>query len=259
MFGGMPIPLGGMPIVARSRANPKSVSGLVHWLDASDQSTVFTNKTFGTALSATGPCGGWKDKSGSFADVTATSLDAPVWTTGLQNGKPGMVFDVNNNNCGFDGIVAGIPATDPYTAIVVLNINGNSSLDRVIVGGGVSSNCFSVWVPGATVALGATREYTEDLGAATTPFTSPGIAVGAVSFDHTLAANQVQFWLNGAKNGSTTGHTSGVVTAPTQFGNNWSLAGAKCYIFEWLLYRRVLTDSEMALLFYYLRSKWAAF
>lgn len=63
---------------------PKTIPGLTLWLDAADASTI----TIATGVST------WKDKSGNGFNVAqATGSRQPTYTTNLQSGLPGIVFD----------------------------------------------------------------------------------------------------------------------------------------------------------------------
>lgn len=79
------------PRLLRPRAtgfNPKSISGLALWLDATDSSTLTLN---GSAVSE------WRDKSGNgFHFSQGTSNNQPSYT-GTINGKAAIAFDGTND------------------------------------------------------------------------------------------------------------------------------------------------------------------
>jgi len=65
--------------------NPKKISGLALWLDASDLTTI--TKDGSNYVSA------WADKSGNGRNVTqATGSAQPSWQDALQNSKAGIIF-----------------------------------------------------------------------------------------------------------------------------------------------------------------------
>ena len=76
------------PRLLRPRAsgfNPKSISGLSLWLDASDASTITLN---GSNVSE------WRDKSGGSPNASqATAASQPAYTSSAINGRPAVDFN----------------------------------------------------------------------------------------------------------------------------------------------------------------------
>lgn len=71
--------------------NPKSISGLVGWWDASDSATVTLNS---------GNVSEWADKSGNGRTLSqATAANQPAYTTGAVNGRNAIVWPSTTNSC----------------------------------------------------------------------------------------------------------------------------------------------------------------
>lgn len=85
------------PKLLRPRAsgfNPKSISGLAQWLDASDATTL-------TLVS--GAVSTWSDKSGNSRNASqSTANNRPITTT--VNGKTAVLFDGTNDLMTFTGV-----------------------------------------------------------------------------------------------------------------------------------------------------------
>jgi len=110
------------PRVLRPKAtgfNPKSISGLKLWLDATDAGTITLN---GSLVSE------WRDKSGNaFHFSQGTSNNQPSYT-GTINGKAAIAFDGTND--GLDRLSATNSTVADATgacAFVVYEINGTDS------------------------------------------------------------------------------------------------------------------------------------
>ena len=76
---------------------PSSIGNLLMWFDASDTATVFQNSggttpsTNGTAVAL------WKDKSGGLRNAVGSTAN-PVYTTNVQNGLAGILFNSSTLN-----------------------------------------------------------------------------------------------------------------------------------------------------------------
>ena len=99
--------------------NPKSISGLKLWLDATDSSTLTLN---GSAVSE------WRDKSGNdFHFSQGTSNNQPTYTATI-NGKAAIAFDGTND--GLDRISvtnSSVANATGACAFVVYEISGTDS------------------------------------------------------------------------------------------------------------------------------------
>ena len=83
---------------------------LIHWYDASDLSTVFSDSSCSTAANDGDGVGCLKDKAGSDDLIQATSANKPVIVYDGHKGKPVLKFsgnqllrDAADSTAGFDG------------------------------------------------------------------------------------------------------------------------------------------------------------
>ena len=147
-----------------ARFNPLVYSPAL-WLDASDQSTLFQDRTGASAstpvASNADPAGTWKDKSGNARHVTAGSDSTrPTYTTNKQNGLPMLVSDGVDDTLFVDsatwfgsatnitvfGVVkpAAAAAADSNTFAMMLNCqNGGTGTQWVNYLGGSSTGSLS--------------------------------------------------------------------------------------------------------------------
>lgn len=109
--------------------NPKTISGLQAWYDASDTTTLYQNSNGTTAVSATDdPVGYWGDKSGNGRNLTqTTNNNRPLFKPASRNGKGDMLFD------GTDDLLTVTTAsrldiTNDFTVVAMLqNTSGQGS------------------------------------------------------------------------------------------------------------------------------------
>lgn len=74
--------------------DPRTLGGLVAWLDASDRSTLFDATTGGSTVSANGGVARWADKSGNGNSATqSTANDRPLLRENNKAGKSVLEFD----------------------------------------------------------------------------------------------------------------------------------------------------------------------
>jgi hypothetical protein len=110
------------PRLLRPRAtgfNPKSISGLKLWLDATDATTITLN---GSSVSE------WRDKSGNaFHFSQGTSNNQPSYT-GTINGKAAIVFDGTNDGLDRNSVTnSNVADATGACAFVVYELNGTDS------------------------------------------------------------------------------------------------------------------------------------
>ena len=79
---------------ASSALDPKTISGLAMWLDASDAATLFDATSGGSLVASDGGVGRWQDKSGNSRHATqGTSASRPLRKTSQFNGRDALLFD----------------------------------------------------------------------------------------------------------------------------------------------------------------------
>ena len=97
---------------------PTDISGLALWLDASDETTLFTDAGT-TAVTADGDAVyQWNDKSGNARHVSQTTAgNRPLYKTGVLNSKSVLRFDGTNDKLS----VASYDSGASWTRFVVVN------------------------------------------------------------------------------------------------------------------------------------------
>jgi len=231
--------------------NPKSIAGLILWLDADDSSTITLN---GSNVSQ------WNDKSTSAYNFTqATAANQPARTLSGQNSKTVLTF-----------------ATNDFMANTALNW-GSSSTTLFIVGkedktGGTSYQNIFTTGTGATGQWGygidqnATGDQIAifDIGqglakfastmtgtnADVLCFTSTGISAGSVPVNlYKNGAADANNTLTATGTTSAAGAVIGAAAGPTE-----AYFGTICEI---LMYNSVLSTTNRNSVESYLKTKWA--
>jgi hypothetical protein len=92
------------PRLLRPRATPSAtfdprvVSGMGMWLDASDRSTLSQTSDGSTAVTSNNdPVAYWKDKITGVALTQTTDANRPLWLANGIGGRPGLDFDGSND------------------------------------------------------------------------------------------------------------------------------------------------------------------
>lgn len=110
--------------------NPRSLSGLAVWLDASDASTLFQNSNATTAASATNdPIGCWANKAGPTNAIQSTNLNRPQYKPASQNGRGTIYLDGVN---GFLTLAYDLPS--PFTLISAQKIEAATGAAFALIG-----------------------------------------------------------------------------------------------------------------------------
>jgi hypothetical protein len=241
--------MGMNPRLLRPRAsgfNPKSISSLAAWWDASDASTITT---------VSGAVSQWNDKSGNVVNATQTTANnRPNATTATLNGRAVMSFDGSNDHFTFTGtarqnetqfivcrssIVAGVASTQYAladsssgfgVAAIMKNDGSPTSQIEVNLGG------FSAGVTRATYNFTANNPF----GPSVISVIRSSAAGGILRTDGTQRATCT------TSNSFTLSRIGGI-------GTTFPLNG---YIAEILIYSRALSVSESQRVERYLGKKW---
>ena len=102
--------------------NPKSISGLALWLDASAPGSLFQDTSAATAATANpNPVGYWKDLSGNGKNATqGTANNRPIISPAFRNGRTVLRFDGINS---LDADFLEFTATAVQTVFAVCYVN----------------------------------------------------------------------------------------------------------------------------------------
>ena len=237
------------PRLLRPRAtgfNPKSISGLALWLDATDS----TSYTTATGVSE------WRDKSGNGRTFSqSTGNNQPTVSANAQNGKAALTFDGTNDS--FSGPVT-FSLTSTHSVFVVVNptvrkiasfLAGAVSAELIYGDGSASfsGSKFGAFGVGRAVYGGGTIT------------TGAYQVVSVVCSGSTLPAN-LSMWTNGS-GGAVSVVTSGTapaaaLTAPLTIGTSASSQFWNGSIGEMLIYSRSLSDTERLTVERGLGKKW---
>ena len=259
---------------------PPQYSNCVLWLDATDVNGTGTNPATGTITS-------WTDKSGSGNSSTG-SAGTPTLTANLLNGKPGVAFSSSSSSY----IQIPVVVTTDWSIFIVFSTTqtgpnstptpgpGQAHTDKGInhwwggqgifdgeVGGSV--NDFGISLCGAVTSGSSTLAY---LGYGvgnlatnqdTTEFSATAVNTGAGfigEFFRTQSTGNLQMYVNGAFQVSTTGSTATRSAPPTlKIGSIQTLPAGYYFtgnIYEIVCYSRVLSMIERQQIEGYFAWKW---
>jgi hypothetical protein len=213
--------------------NPKSISGLAMWLDASAPGSLFQDTSAATASTGNpNPVGYWKDLSGNGNHATqGTANNRPIISPDLRNGRNVLRFD---GLSGSDADFLQLTATAVQTVFAVCFVNTAAGNLSSIIGN--SSGSPDIRRDSNTTPSSRWR----GLGAETNldDFTNPSGS---------------QFRVNGVSTSSVAEQTWHMLTAIRGTGTAQinqiarSLFSARSFggdIAEFVCYDRALTDSE---------------
>jgi len=227
--------------------NPKSIAGLVQWLDASDTSTLTLS---GSSVTT------WADKSPQGMNATQTTANNQPTTTTV-NGKTAVLFDGVNDLMTFTGV----SRTDE-TYIIAAAQTSNQTGDRTFLSDQGNGNGIGT-VPSAVklldVSFGGFTEGVERLriqysSTSTTP-TGP-LVLSAVRSSAGLfvyvGGTQRSSYVNGATYATAPKATT--IKAVGGYGSGtFNLIG---WIGEVLCYDRAISASDRSKIEKYLGKKW---
>lgn len=265
------------PRLLRPRAsgfNPKSITGLVLWLDGSDRATMYDATSGGSLVADNGGVARWEDKSGnSFHATQATLNDRPLVRPNTKAGKSVLEFDGTSDFMR----VADANALDLNTFSIFAVVRLNTYTPTV------TGQSWAVLSKGDyATAAGTAFELTSSGGL--TPRWSTGIASGstfsAVGTGGTASVTQNVYALIGARraaasaatvfaNRSAGGNTSVIsgtlnnVSAGIGIGARGTgtpVAGTDLLpgnIAEVVIYNVALSDAQRASVELWLYGKWA--
>jgi hypothetical protein len=237
------------PRLLRPRAsgfNPKSISGLALWLDASDSTTVTT----ATGVSE------WRDKSGNGRNFTQTTENnQPALTANARNGRAVLTLDGTNDSLSGP---AGFSLTSTHSVFAVVNpsvrkiaafLAGSVNVE-LIYGDGSSSFSGTKFA-----AFGVARAV---YGGGTIT-TGTYQVVSAVCSGGTLPSN-LSMWTNGV-GGPVSTETAGTapvaaVTSPLSIGTSAASQFWNGVIAEIVIYDRSLSTADRQSVERWLGRKW---
>lgn len=216
--------------------DPKTISGLAVWLDASKASSITLN---GSNVSA------WADQSGNGRDATqATAANQPSYSTAALNGKNVVVAQDSSRVMKTAAFLAGLP----QTVFVVASTTGTN---QGIFQRGAINNVHALWR--TTTNFVARRGS----GADATATPSDGYKVFTCVFTKTLS----RIFVGNTQGTDNTSDLSGTVADSTDnrtlaLFNLDSALGLVGGIAEFLYYNASLSASDQDKVRSYLSKKW---
>lgn len=261
------------PKLLRPRAsgfNPKSISGLSLWLDASDASTITLN---GANVSE------WRDKSGGSPNASqATAASQPAYTSAAINGRPAVDFNstrslvfasstasfnyLHNSTGGAVFVVIRPGASSDPNAYRPFLMNNSDSTANTGIGvtfddrASVSRNNALI----ATVNRGVSGTQNAALIVSNFFSAANGYCVLSVMFDpgNATASSRLKAYLNGtvnaANNAATGAAATGNASANMVIGSIGG--GTEAAVAEMLFYQGVLVASQRVAVERYLGKKY---
>jgi len=254
--------MGMSPRLMRPRAtgfNPKSISGLVQWYDAADQSTMTLN---GTTVSE------WRSKVGGVALSQSTAAAQPTLTAGYYKGRTALTFDGGD-------VLANLSLpiqVNGMTAAVVFDETTRTAFAGLLVGSPTSGDDFGTGGFRMSVHEGTNRPA-ELLATVTnnidlrSPIVSEASALGkcvAVARISTsvAGAGAADFRLNGQAGAADTLYAAPSSSVGTVVGGRF-LSGSVSALYrftgrilEVAIWDRALTANEAVLFEKYANQKW---
>jgi hypothetical protein len=241
---------------ASSGFNPRQISGLALWLDASDSSTLFQNSDGTVSATATSdPVGYWGDKSGNARHATqATGANRPTVSTTTLNGRRTLGFDGSDDRLD----IAALDTTPVTVFSVVRHNSGTTTAARTpyAFSDGASYLHAQFIQSGASQMIGLTHNSSRS------SFTADKIDVLGASFLLTSSQSSGGGGLVGRVNGSGLPFTVAVQDAGganrvgCRFRNSANDQFWNGQIAELLVYQSDLTDAQIARVERYLASRW---
>ena len=225
------------PRLLRPRAsgfNPKSLPGLVYWLDASQSSTI----TVSTGVST------WRDAAGSSIKAEQSTANAqPAYQTAAQNGKNAVYFDGTNDNMTLGNLSAFFPSA--ATAIFAYKPDGDNEYSLYT---DVDNNAFWAYPTGRTY-IGTFKSTRLNNVASPLMPTNAGavVAITSSSAAYRVYVNDTLAHDVAADFATGTNHRLGQNNLGTAF---------KGWLYEAIFYSSALSASQLSAAYKYLRGKW---
>jgi len=225
--------------------NPKSISGLVLWLDAADSSTV----TLGTGVSS------WRDKSAtSLSFIQGTGNNQPAYSSGAVAGKGAILFDGVNDQLTAAGITNSNVFGSAGGSVFVVYRPGNTDTYTMFFNGGDtnSRDRFSDNFTYNAMFRSTRLEGQAAFSLPKTPITTIYATTSSVGGNHVMRSN-------GVVRHTTTSDFTAYASRTNQtwrVGNGPQVDFFAGYVCEIVGYSRALTSSEIATVEKGLAAKW---
>lgn len=264
------------PRLLRPRAsgfNPKSIAGLVLWLDGADRATMFDATSGGSLVADNGGVARWEDKSGNSNHATqSTSNDRPLVRPNTKAGKSVLEFDGSSDF--MRAADANSLDVNAFTIFTVVRpstyVPGAGKAPIIINKGDFASAAGTAYE--LTSSLGASPKYSTGIASGNT-FSSVGAGgtaavtqnVWALVGARRPAASAATVFVNRSSEGSTSVVSGTLNNISTGLGIGARGTGTPSVsndlwpgnIAEILIYNAALSADERAKVEVWLYGKWA--
>lgn len=234
---------------------PTTIPNLWAWYDAADLTTLFTDNAGSIPVAANNdPVGRWADKSGNgrHANQTGAATTRPTYTTNVQNGRAGILYD------GGDYLdTTATPNSFPLTIVGVGRTSATVGTNR-----GVVANRNSTTPSGSRVWFSTTNALNAQIDTPLKTVVSAS-SIGANTtylFGGRFGNTQISALLNAALLDDT--HSASAVANIVSLGRLNTNATSSLWtghLLEVVIYAGALTTAQLYQVRTYLNSKWGVF
>lgn len=238
------------PRLLRPRAsgfNPKSLSGLAGWYDASVASSLYDATSDGSAVAAGGAVARWEDISGNGRHLTqSTANNRPILAASKYKGRAACEFDGSNDQL---LLASNLAMSAGATIILVSQKRSNNNSAMHSLRGSGTANHHPYTDGNAYDSFGVFNRLTFAFA-----YRSDLLVWSAIAANANLAVyvdNAAKVNSSGIASANQTGSETQVVGSGTT--TNWFWDG---WIAEILMYSRALSATENTSVYNYLKSKW---
>lgn len=228
--------------------NPRRVSNLILWLDATDPSANGVQPANGTSIST------WVDKSANGNNATqGTGANQPTYTTGARNGLP--VLTVSSAAPQYvTGTLAGL-AANPNLSVYIICSSTTTAGNPVVFGIG------SVNAVPCSIGIGINSGFKAfQWGGFESNFSPANTNYNRLQFTNNNSTNLVSIFVNGSPETSTAGAATALnVNTTFSVGRHSNPIGVGAWdggIAEVVVYNKVVSAAENTNIYNYLSQKW---
>lgn len=238
--------------------DPRAISGLAAWWDASNSSSLFDATSGGSTPAADGAVGRWQDLSGNGRHLTqGIANNRPTRKVAIQNGRDGIQFDGTNDSLATASFAHSVPLTIFCVHRLLTALQSSSGgFGRFVEHGGNSGI--------AIINHFSTNSYGLQYGSSTSIGTSVGFSTNTRLIEAVAtsdAPRSLFFSVNGVA--SFSGTSANTPATPAVLAISRFAGGESNYssqeVYELCYYNRTLSVAERQAIAEYLRIKWAIY
>lgn len=230
---------------------PNNIAKLIVWNDAANPNGDGTQPSTGTALAT------WVDLSGSgtVSPTQATAARQPIFTTNVQNGLPGLLYNGTTNQRYYNSTTAILNTAAEFTGFSVSSCDQATADTRCVIET-TSNNSFTHQYDNSNQPrVGMNIGTSQSLLASTVESFNVPIVLESIYSNPSIA---FQGLLQGVSFGSASFAANLAATTGYNIGTYRSVNGRwfSGYIHEIVIYNRALSSNERLIVRNYLMKKW---